>query len=182
MHCVQSLSCVWLFEIPRTVALQAPLSMGFPSKNTEIGCHLLLQGIFPTQGLNPCLLCLLHWQVDSLPLIHLGIPNPELGPVSNRIKWETRDMGCQVHSSHARQCSRHWDLISGRKDPQDQLGIDRLGKSRGTQGAIKSSSVGATEKKVQEPKYIGRPFFLTKMMIKAQESCYYPFAIPGLTK
>ena len=38
----------------------------FPSKNT------VLQGIFPTQGLNPNLLCLLHWQVDSLPLRHLG--------------------------------------------------------------------------------------------------------------
>ena len=30
------------------------------------GCHFLLQGIFPTQGSNPHLLCLLHWQVDSL--------------------------------------------------------------------------------------------------------------------
>ena len=29
-------------------------------KNTEVGCHFLLQGIFLTQGLNPCLLCLLH--------------------------------------------------------------------------------------------------------------------------
>ena len=28
----------------------------------------LLQGIFLTQGLNSCLLCLLHWQVGSLPL------------------------------------------------------------------------------------------------------------------
>ena len=36
------------------------------------GCHFLLEGIFPTQGLNPCLLCLLHWQTDSLPLCHLG--------------------------------------------------------------------------------------------------------------
>ena len=27
-----------------------------------MGCHFLLQGIFPTQGENPCLL---HWQVDS---------------------------------------------------------------------------------------------------------------------
>ena len=26
-----------------------------PSKNTGVGCHALLQGIFPTQGLNPCL-------------------------------------------------------------------------------------------------------------------------------
>ena len=31
-------------------------------------CHVLLQGIFPTQGLNPCLLSLLHWQAYSLGL------------------------------------------------------------------------------------------------------------------
>ena len=31
----------------------------------------LLQGIFPTQGLN---LCLMHWQVSSLPLGHQGSP------------------------------------------------------------------------------------------------------------
>ena len=30
-----------------------------PGKNTGVGCHFLLQGIFPTQGLNPCLLRLL---------------------------------------------------------------------------------------------------------------------------
>ena len=33
-----------------------------------VGCHSLLQGISTTQGLNPYLLCLLHWQVASLPL------------------------------------------------------------------------------------------------------------------
>ena len=37
----------------------------FPGKNTGMGCHALLQGIFLTQGLNPHLLCLLHWQVGS---------------------------------------------------------------------------------------------------------------------
>ena len=31
-------------------------------------------GIFPTQGSNLCLFCLLHWQMDSLPLWHLGSP------------------------------------------------------------------------------------------------------------
>ena len=31
-----------------------------PGKNTGMGCHFLLQGIFPTQGWNPCLLWLLH--------------------------------------------------------------------------------------------------------------------------
>ena len=30
-------------------------------------CHFLLQGIFTTQGSNPCLL---HWQASSLPLSH----------------------------------------------------------------------------------------------------------------
>ena len=30
-----------------------------------MSCHALLQGIFPTQGSNPCLLHLLRWQMDS---------------------------------------------------------------------------------------------------------------------
>ena len=37
-----------------------------------MGCHFLLQGIFPLQGSNPRLQCLLHWQADSLLLSHLG--------------------------------------------------------------------------------------------------------------
>ena len=41
-----------------------------------MGCPFFLQGIFPTQGLNPSLLHLLHWQVDSLPLDHVGSPSP----------------------------------------------------------------------------------------------------------
>ena len=44
----------------------------FPGKSTGVGWHFLLQGIFPTQELNPCLLHLLRWQVDSLPLSYLG--------------------------------------------------------------------------------------------------------------
>ena len=43
----------------------------FPGKNTGVGCHFLLQGIFPDQGLN---LHLLPWQVDSLLLNYLGSP------------------------------------------------------------------------------------------------------------
>ena len=43
-----------------TVAHQAPLPMGFFRKNTDVGCHALLQGSFPTQGSKPCLLHLLH--------------------------------------------------------------------------------------------------------------------------
>ena len=38
-----------------TVAHQTPLSMEFSRQNTAVGCHALLQGIFPTKGLNPVL-------------------------------------------------------------------------------------------------------------------------------
>ena len=37
-----------------------------------MGCHFLLQGIFPTQESNLCLLCLLHCQAGSLPLAPPG--------------------------------------------------------------------------------------------------------------
>ena len=46
----------------------------FLGRNTGVGCHFLLQGIFPTQGLNPCLLGLLHWQAYSLSLAPSGKP------------------------------------------------------------------------------------------------------------
>ena len=45
-----------------------------PGTGTGVGCHALLQGIFLTQGLNLCLLCLLHWQAGSLPLVPPGKP------------------------------------------------------------------------------------------------------------
>ena len=43
----------------------------FPGKNKGMGCRFLLQGIFPTQGLNSSLL---HWQVVTLPLSQQGSP------------------------------------------------------------------------------------------------------------
>ena len=41
----------------------------FPGKNAGVGCHFLHQGIFLTQGSNPCLL---HGQADSEQLSHQG--------------------------------------------------------------------------------------------------------------
>ena len=52
-------SCVWLFATLWTARLLCPWDS--PGKNTGMGCHFLLQSIFPTQGLNlhllPPLLC-----------------------------------------------------------------------------------------------------------------------------
>ena len=50
-----------------------PCPWDFPCKNTGVGPHFLLQGIFPTQRSNLHLLCLL--QADSLPLSHLEAPS-----------------------------------------------------------------------------------------------------------
>ena len=54
---VKLLSRVRLFATPWTLAHQAPPSMEFfLGKSTGVGCHFLLQGIFPTPGSNPGLL------------------------------------------------------------------------------------------------------------------------------
>ena len=49
-------SCVRLFVTP-----QAPLSMGFSRQEYRSGLPFPIPGIFPTQGWNSGLLCLLHW-------------------------------------------------------------------------------------------------------------------------
>ena len=66
---VKSLSRVLLFATPWTVAYQAPPSMGFSSQEYGVGCHFLLQRIFPTQGSNPGLL---HCRQMLYPLSHQG--------------------------------------------------------------------------------------------------------------
>ena len=52
-----------------TVACQASLFMGFSMQEYWSGLHAFLQRIFLIKGSNPHLLCLLHWQVGSLPLV-----------------------------------------------------------------------------------------------------------------
>ena len=44
------------------------------ARTLEVVAHFLHQGIFLTQGSNPRLFCLLHWQVGSLPLVLPGKP------------------------------------------------------------------------------------------------------------
>ena len=63
-------NCVQLCGAPWTVACPWDSS----GKYIGVSCHALLQGIFPTKGLNPCLLSLLHWQAGSLSLVPPGNP------------------------------------------------------------------------------------------------------------
>ena len=46
-----------------------------PGKNTAASCHFLLQGICPTQGSNPHLLCLLHCRQSLYSLSRRGSPS-----------------------------------------------------------------------------------------------------------
>ena len=69
---------VCLLNCLSCVQLCNPVDYSLPGSsdhgNTGVGCHFLLQGIFLTQRSNPCLLCLLHWQAGSLPLVSPGKP------------------------------------------------------------------------------------------------------------
>ena len=57
--CPQLLSCVQLFVTPWTVPTRVLCPWDSPGKNTGVGCHALLQGIFPIQESNLHLLHLL---------------------------------------------------------------------------------------------------------------------------
>ena len=66
----------------------------FPGKNTGVGCHFLLQGIFPTQGLNPRLL---HWQKQGV----------QMGKC-----WEIRGRATDAGARGPRRWLWAWDLHS----------------------------------------------------------------------
>ena len=70
LYALSCVSHVQLFAIPCT---EEPSRLLCPwdstDNNTGVGCHALLLGIFQAQGLNPHVLCLLHWQAGTLPLV-----------------------------------------------------------------------------------------------------------------
>ena len=72
MHAKLLQSCLTLCDHMDYVACHTSLSKGFFSS------HALLWGLFPTQGSNPHLLCLLQWQASYLPLAPPGKPRAYL--------------------------------------------------------------------------------------------------------
>ena len=86
-------SRVPLYVTPWTVSRQALLFLDSPGKNTGVGCHALLQGIFQTQGSNLQLTpASPELQADSLLLSHLGSPS---GLVGRGKEVEFIYLGCQ---------------------------------------------------------------------------------------
>ena len=78
-----------LFGIVWTSAHQAPRPWDSPGKDTGVSCRARLQEILLPQGLNPNLLCLLHWQMGSLPLAPPGKPQDT---------WTSVDLG--IHGAY----------------------------------------------------------------------------------
>ena len=96
MHDFCAQSCLNLCDPTRLLCLS-----NFSGKNTGIGCHFRLWGIFMTQGLNLhflCLLCLSNWQVDSFPLRHQENPHTTLG-LSQKAKIYTLKQDKFLYSS-----------------------------------------------------------------------------------
>ena len=78
---------------PWAVAHQAPLSMDSPGKNTAVGCHFLLQGIFPTQGINQGLL---HCRQTAYHLSH----HPKALFNIKQVGWELLHILAKVYRSY----------------------------------------------------------------------------------
>ena len=95
----------------------------FSGKNTGVGCHLLLQGIFPNQGSNPSLLYLLHcrhtfyhcttwdtghsWDSSQLYLLSLEMA---MAPQSSALAWKiprTEEPG-RLQSIGSRRVGHDW--------------------------------------------------------------------------
>ena len=64
----------------------SPVHGDSPGMNTGVGCQTLLQGIFPTQGLNPHVLHLLRWQAGSLHY-HLGSPHAYMHTYKSEVEY-----------------------------------------------------------------------------------------------
>ena len=80
--------------------------LGFSSRSVGVGCHFLLQGIFPTQGSNSHLLCLLYRRQILYPQSHRESSNQqslysshcEKSQYLKKIPWSSIGRKTQSHT------------------------------------------------------------------------------------
>ena len=91
-----------------TVARQVPLSMGFSRQEDWRGLPCPPPGNLPNPGINPCLLCLLHWQAGPSPLAPPGKPQRPLTPLKNGpIQTDSSGWNSEFsHQSHGERVRR----------------------------------------------------------------------------
>ena len=110
--CVLScFSCVWLFATLWTVPHQAPLPMAFSRQEYWSGSPCPPPGIFPTQGSNPSLFCLLLWQAGSLPLAPPGKLQKGLGQWKYSVGYPMMDTSHYIFVETHRMYHPRWNLM-----------------------------------------------------------------------
>ena len=96
-HAQSLQSCLTLCDPMDYSPLVSFCPWGSPGKNTGVGCHVLFQGIFPTQEVNPHLL---HWRQILYALNHLGSPFLSYYQANYEFHWfylEITFWLCPVH-------------------------------------------------------------------------------------
>ena len=81
--CVVAQSCPTLCDAADCTPPGSSAHGDSPGKNTGVSCHALLQGIFPTEGLNPDLL---HCRWILYGLRHQGSPSGFLDYAKRKLK------------------------------------------------------------------------------------------------
>ena len=99
------LRCDWLFATPRTVAHQAPLSMGFSRQEYWSGLPFLPPGDIPDPGIKPTSPGSPAPQVDSLPLNCQGSLN-SLYRWSNKGTQKLKNVSKTTQIGHGRPMMR----------------------------------------------------------------------------
>ena len=139
----KALLSYWPLATLWAVAHQAPLSVGFSRQEYWSGLPCPLQGIFPTQGLKPHFLCLLHWHVGSLPLAPPGKPMI-LAEGSHLDRTKGGDPGCtgtQLQNTYLEMWAPETNIF-WRQDFETSWHHLKNSKTWETQGLLKATGDG----------------------------------------
>ena len=171
--------CVQLFATPWTIAHQVPPSMGFSRQDTGVSCHALLQGIFPTQGSNPCLLQLLHCKCI---LHHWATSEALLGSRRNHLYWQLDlSLGSLIEilppegwdSKHAPWGHEVWDDLLQQRQEAHLPSPGQLLAAPAKDQARRGLQVGTPERTAWSGEYHRHPFFSSAYTLsrKTQNLC-----------
>ena len=96
---------------PMDWAYQASLSMDSPGKNTEVGSHSLLQGIFLTKGLNPGLLhhrqSLYLLSHQESPMLYIEKPKDS---IRKQFEFKIQEI-CRIQNQYTKNLLHFFTLI-----------------------------------------------------------------------
>ena len=109
---------------PWTIAPRFLCPWDFPGKNTRVGSHYLLHGIFLTQGSN---WRLLHWQADFLPLGHQGSPSITCCLI---IINRGAQSAMEIQGGRFQIVKAFLDQVTSEKDLKGRWVVDMMGRER----------------------------------------------------